>query len=607
MTQLNIINPGVDTNFSTKLNENFDYVFETSLSNRNKILNTQSKLLLLESIEGVEFRDFDSSLITIFPTRLGYGSGHVIRGETDASHIDNYFTNEVTQFHTSSGSSSNSTNLLREAIATADNVYISETAEFISGTTGVWEVTVSVEGSPVAQKFVTTNGLINVKFKPEDYSSFAMEGNSITIRWRRTSGSNNLVYNTVNASIGSLLAINDPSGSFYRWSSDHGTPGHIEFKAVQSKKVVVAFPGKNINKVYAYVDGDKEVTSDYGTSFEKIRFSTGMAGFAGGVRAVAIGDDGLFVGGNNQRLAKYDFNGELMWSKSFASNQNPRGLAFDYSNGDIYVCGGTSAFTKRINKDSVEVWGNSLHSSEVNDVVIDDNFVYTGSNDNAVRKRNKSNGANVWAFTGHSSNVNGVAVDSSGNVYSASSDNTVRKLNSSGTQQWSFTGHTGNANAVIVTPDGSAVYSGSSDATIRRINSSGSEVWSVDIDTLTGVSVNVFSLRFDGDGNILWGSASGYVGKLDADGNEIWTYRPYNNNMVLDYYAGHILFGAGLIEDNNAMYAVDETPLVLQELELGTEIDVDDFSAVSIELSGGEPDTKKKLYGIAVHYWEDEE
>ncbi|MHA1271158.1 MAG: ADP-ribosylation factor-like protein [Candidatus Helarchaeota archaeon] len=108
------------------------------------------------------------------------------------------------------------------------------------------------------------------------------------------------------------------------------------------------------------------------------------------------------------------------------------------------------------------------HGDGINEIAVDDRYIYSGSDDKTVRVWDKLSFKEVAILQGHSDSVNAVASDDR-YIYTGSSDNTIRVWDKiSFNELMILKGHSDSVKAV--TFDDRYIYSGSEDKTIRVWN-----------------------------------------------------------------------------------------------------------------------------------------
>jgi len=253
----------------------------------------------------------------------------------------------------------------------------------------------------------------------------------------------------------------------------------------------------------------------------------GTVDFGGGVLTSAGGDD-IFV-------AKFDANGNHLWSDSFGDghNENAWAVATDAS-GNVVIAG--------YFRDTVDFGGGTLTSGGYEDIFV---------------AEFDANGNHIWSSAfGDSASQSclDVTTDASGNVII-----------------------TGFSYGTVDFGGGAIVNAGSSDIYVAKFDANGNHVWSNGFgDTsftegygvATDASGNIivtgdFQNTVDfGGGPITTPERDGFVVKFDANGNHIWSYGfqglgdsggydvatdAWGNVFVTGYFQGEIGFGGAPI------------------------------------------------------------
>jgi hypothetical protein len=348
---------------------------------------------------------------------------------------------------------------------------------------------------------------------------------------------------------------------------------------------------------FLYVDNSSNI---YITGY----FGSSTIDFGGGTLTNAGGYD-IF-------LAKFDSNGNHLWSKRIGGSSSDSGNSVSVdSSGNVYITGFFMSST-------IDFGGGSLTNA--------------GSSDLFLAKFD-SNGNQKWSkrFGGSSSDSgNSVSVDSSGNVYitgdfssstidfgggsltnAGSSDLFLAKFDSNGNHLWSkrFGGSNDDYGYYVSVDRSSNVYitgyfhsstidfgggkltnAGVSDIFLTKLDSSGNHLWSkrfggsswdkgssVSVDSSGNVYITgyFYSSTIDFGGGALT-NAGGYdifIAKFDSNGNHLWSERfggsnsDYGQSVSVDssgnvyitgyFYSSTIDFGGGALTNANAPYYSD--------------------------------------------------
>ena len=230
------------------------------------------------------------------------------------------------------------------------------------------------------------------------------------------------------------------------------------------------------------------------------------------------------IGGGAQSgwaVAKFNSSGSLQWQKYLYTNSGDYAfkLAFNDSQGDVYVCGQATAGQ--------------------------------GGDDAVVAKLDGSSGNLAWQRglgAGSSQNWRNVAIDSSNNIYLIGSDGAnskalVAKYNSSGTIQWQkYFGHGGwqSGNGIAIDSSDKIYITGISDNNagpgsncvfIAKLDTSGNLEWQRSLGSTqsdgSGSQISVDNSHFYVAAYTAGGSQSGdniLVAKLPVDGSGAGTY-----------------------------------------------------------------------------------
>jgi len=345
-------------------------------------------------------------------------------------------------------------------------------------------------------------------------------------------------------------------------------------------------------------------------------------------------------------LAKFDIQGNHLWSKSFGGTSDDFGYSVSAdSSGNVYITGLFSSST-------INFGGENLTNSGGTDIFL---------------AKFDSNGNYVWSkrFGGTDGDVgNSVSVDNSGNVYITgyfqsstinfgggdltnsnypNSDIFLAKFDSNGNHLWSKRyGGTGQDNGYLVSVDSSGnVYitgyfisptinfggenltnNGVYDIFLAKFDSNGNYVWSKRFGGTSydfGLSVSVDSggnayitghfesstINFGGENLTNSGDYDIFLAKFDSNGNYVWSKRfggtsyDYGNSVSVDssgnaYITGYfssslINFGGGDLTTNGG-YDIFLAKFDIQGNHLwskrfgGTDVDVG--NTVSVDSSG---------------------
>jgi hypothetical protein len=242
-------------------------------------------------------------------------------------------------------------------------------------------------------------------------------------------------------------------------------------------------------------------------------------------------------GGADAFLAKYDSNGNLDWLRQFGANHEDRAFGVAADDGSISVTGTTDVstfgteqidgFLYQFDSIGAEVWSRQLGSFT------------TGFTDGKATTADPF--GNVYVI-GH---VTGIIA---GQTPIDGSDCFVTKYDPAGVQIWTRQFGTNNSDPVFTgVADGSGIYiggmtlgtwpdetsSGDFDAYIAKLDPDGELLWarqfgSADRDCVNSISISSSGIYIAGQtygtlpGQTSAGGADLFVGKIDANGNEIW-------------------------------------------------------------------------------------
>ncbi len=316
-------------------------------------------------------------------------------------------------------------------------------------------------------------------------------------------------------------------------------------------------------------------------------FFQGSVDFGSGTPLTSAGDYDLFI-------AKYDPNGNHLWSKRYGDSAEQKALGI--------VATSTRVFMTGRFKGAVDFGGNNLQSAGDNDV-----FLVALDN----------NGNHIWSYRYGDADYEeayGIALDSNGNLvivghfgsgidFGGSTltsngiyDVFVAKFDSDGNHIWSNSfGDASNQNALSVAVDpsdnilvtgnfqgsinfggGTLPSAGNRDIYVAKLNSSGGHVWSdrfgeaddqfgtsVAVDASSNVAItgyfenavnfggtsltsydseDIFIAVFDGAGNHSWSKRLGYTG---ADRGRWVTFDPSGSIVLSASFVTLIDFGGG--------------------------------------------------------------
>jgi hypothetical protein len=305
------------------------------------------------------------------------------------------------------------------------------------------------------------------------------------------------------------------------------------------------------------------------------------------------------AGGYDIFLAKFDSNGNHLWSKSFGGSGNDWGKSVSVdSSGNVYITGG-------FNSTTIDFGGGALTNANNN-----------GTSDIFLAKFD-SNGNHKWSkvFGGDYHDYgNSVSVDSSGNVYitgmfasstidfgggvltnAGNNDIFLAKFDSNGNHKWSkrFGGSIDdNGNSVSVDSSGNVYitgyfqsstidfgggaltnggYYGSYNIFLAKFDSNGNHKWSkrfggssndfgysVSVDSSSNVYITGyfdFTIDFGGGALTSAGYISIFLAKFDSNGNHLWSKRfgrsdyDYGYSVYVDSSGN--LYGTGYFSSSN--------------------------------------------------------
>lgn len=258
---------------------------------------------------------------------------------------------------------------------------------------------------------------------------------------------------------------------------------------------------------------------------------------------------------------QYDTDLTLDWSVDSGSANGARSIAAN-SSGQVAVCGDTLVGVAKYDTNGNLMWSNTSHGASLHAVAIDEaGYVYVGgevSSSRTTYKLDKDTGSTVW-FANHGVSVQCITVDSSGNVYTGgtvfASSATTRKYNASGTLQNSAN-HGATVFGIAVDGSGNVYTAGtrSSSLTTRKYNSSLSEQWSHDDGggVSNGISIDVSD-------NYVVVAANG-IAVRDLDGNSQYTINTAVRSVRFDVNENIL---AALAGTGGHLVAWDITPTLL--------------------------------------------
>lgn len=296
-------------------------------------------------------------------------------------------------------------------------------------------------------------------------------------------------------------------------------------------------------------------------------------------------------------IAKYNRTGDVLWAKRISSYINGSvkgtGLDIDFA-GNVYLAG--------------NYVGDTL-------VVESDTIFNTGFQEDIFLAKYDTSGNLIWAkaLSGdHQDEVNRLEIDENGNIvltgyFSSNSFNLgettlthpfiqstplpfIAKINSSGQTLWAKNGITdtwvGGGNAMDITTD--------QECNIYFTGSFLSNSITFDTITLTNtefLNYNVFVVKYDPSGNVVWGQSAGFSGEDQGSGisndknDHFYLMGTFSSSFIV--FGSDTLFNEGgmknfLFKFTNSGNVVWKTCFGENEMDIGTSIKTDDSGSAFI-------------------------
>jgi hypothetical protein len=305
------------------------------------------------------------------------------------------------------------------------------------------------------------------------------------------------------------------------------------------------------NAVWVRQFGSAAVANDYGTGVVTDQTGTYVVGWTNGALPGQTS-----IGSRDAFIRKYDFDGNVVWTRQFGSDRIDESLAVATDGIGVYVVGRTQ--------------GDIVTGGQV------------PVNEDAFIRRYDANGTHVWTRqfgTGNAEQAYGVATDATG-IYvaggtngdlagpAAGKDGFLRKYDSGGNVLWTRQFGTSTNDEVLAVAAGSqGIYVGGStvgtftgqtkvgglyDAFVTKFNVSGTQQWIRQLGSTSDDSVNAVAV----------GAASIVIG--GRAGNSIVAGQPYTGTAFAQLYdfdgglQGTIQFGNGA-NDSATGVAADVT------------------------------------------------
>ncbi|MFX1500900.1 MAG: SBBP repeat-containing protein [Promethearchaeota archaeon] len=352
----------------------------------------------------------------------------------------------------------------------------------------------------------------------------------------------------------------------------------------------------------------------------------GGSGYDRGYKIAVDGSENIFITGETSSfgddsgdvfILKYKSNGTYLWNETWGGSYSeyPCGIAVNGS-GNVFITGYTYSyganavlFLLKYDSDGNElgsiIWGGLEPSGGLGLVLNDsgDIFITGFTDDDVLLIKCDSAGNEIWNATWEGSGEDmgiGIALDGSGNIFITGytdDDVLLIKCDSSGNEIWNATwGGSGSeyGRGIVVDGSGNAFITGETDSFgasntdlfLLKYDSSGNLLWNT---TFGGNNDNGGDgIVIDDSGNII---ITGYTFndllliKYDSDGNELWSTiwdDCYGHGLTLDDSGNIFIVGETIY------YGADRVDVVL--LKYGVDTDEDGLSDDSeVNIHGTDP------------------